>query len=290
MSTREYSGNAKATKLNGAISNTDTALVLVDGTGYPTGAAGPFVITLDVGLAAEEKILCTARSGNNITAGTRGYDGTTAAAHDNQANVTHTISAVDLREANAHVNGTTDAHDATAISYAGSTNLSSTTVEAALDELDSEKLAVSAAAELIRDTIGTALVAGSNITLTVNDAGDTITIAASAAAAEEAWHTVGSGGGEPAFAGAWANSGSGYQTLQYKKVGNEVRIRGVVSGAVGAMFTLPAGYRPPAAINISMTNQFGALTYAEILTTGVVSVSSTSGYSFVGLSTQFWID
>lgn len=35
------------------------------------------------------------------------------------------------------------------------------------------------APELIRDTIGTALVAGSNVTITPNDAGDTITIAAS---------------------------------------------------------------------------------------------------------------
>jgi hypothetical protein len=39
------------------------------------------------------------------------------------------------------------------------------------------KLDTSAAPELIRDTIGTALVAGTNITLTVNDAGDTITVA-----------------------------------------------------------------------------------------------------------------
>lgn len=39
----------------------------------------------------------------------------------------------------AHLNDTTDAHDATAISYAGSTGLSATTVEAALDELDTEK-------------------------------------------------------------------------------------------------------------------------------------------------------
>jgi len=41
-----------------------------------------------------------------------------------------------------------------------------------------------ALAEFIRDTIGTALVAGSNVTITVNDAGDTITIA-----------STGSGGG-----------------------------------------------------------------------------------------------
>ena len=38
-----------------------------------------------------------------------------------------------------HLGDTVDAHDATAISYAGSTNLASTTVEAAIDELDTEK-------------------------------------------------------------------------------------------------------------------------------------------------------
>lgn len=47
------------------------------------------------------------------------------------------------------------------------------------------KLDTTAAPELIRDTIGTALVAGANVTITPNDAGDTITIAA----------TGGSGGG-----------------------------------------------------------------------------------------------
>lgn len=46
-----------------------------------------------------------------------------------------------------------------------------------------DKLDVTAAPELIRDTMGTALVAGSNITLTVDDAGDTITIAAALNAA-----------------------------------------------------------------------------------------------------------
>jgi hypothetical protein len=40
----------------------------------------------------------------------------------------------------------------------------------------SGKLATSAAPELIRDTIGTALLQGRNVTITVDDAGDTITI------------------------------------------------------------------------------------------------------------------
>jgi hypothetical protein len=39
----------------------------------------------------------------------------------------------------AHLADTVDAHDATAISYAGNAGLSATTVEAALDELDDEK-------------------------------------------------------------------------------------------------------------------------------------------------------
>ena len=38
-----------------------------------------------------------------------------------------------------HLGDTTDAHDASAISYLGSTNLAATEVEAALDELDTEK-------------------------------------------------------------------------------------------------------------------------------------------------------
>lgn len=49
-------------------------------------------------------------------------------------------------ELDAHVNDTTDAHDATAISYAGGTGLSATDVEGALDELATEKLDSGAAA------------------------------------------------------------------------------------------------------------------------------------------------
>jgi len=53
-------------------------------------------------------------------------------------------------------------------------------------------LAASAAPELIRDTMGTALVAGTNVTITPNDVGDTITIAATAGSAPDA--TTGSKG------------------------------------------------------------------------------------------------
>ena len=61
------------------------------------------------------------------------------------------------------------------------------------------KLDTTAAPELIRDTIGSALVAGANITITVNDAGDTITIASAGGEASQL----------PPLSGRWLASGSG---------------------------------------------------------------------------------
>ena len=52
-------------------------------------------------------------------------------------------------------------------------------LDAKADDTDlASYLTTAAAPELIRDTMGTALVAGANVTITPNDAGDTITIAA----------------------------------------------------------------------------------------------------------------
>jgi len=48
------------------------------------------------------------------------------------------------------------------------------------DAADTITIAATTDPEVVRDTIGTALVAGSNVTITPNDAGDTITIAATA--------------------------------------------------------------------------------------------------------------
>lgn len=147
MAVRSYSGNAKTSAVSGTIAAAVTSIELADATGYPTGNDGPFVIAIDVGLANEEKVLVATRTGNTLTvaSGGRGWDGTTAADHAAGAAVMHTFSATDAREANAHINATTAAHPATAISYAGSTDLVATNVEAALDELDAEKISTTAA-------------------------------------------------------------------------------------------------------------------------------------------------
>lgn len=53
----------------------------------------------------------------------------------------HASSFATATDLTNHISDSSDAHDASAISYNGSTNISATDVEAALDELDSEKVA-----------------------------------------------------------------------------------------------------------------------------------------------------
>jgi hypothetical protein len=104
MPRKEFAGAAPATTLNGDITNVATSLVVADGTGYPTGSVGPFVIVIDRGNGLEEKILCTARTTNTFTLGTRGYDSTSANAHTTGAVIRHVIDSITVNEANAHVN------------------------------------------------------------------------------------------------------------------------------------------------------------------------------------------
>lgn len=72
------------------------------GSTFPDGSVGPFIVTLDQGAAAEEKVLIASRSSDTFTVASngRGYNGTTAQTHATNATVLHTIDAQDLDEAN----------------------------------------------------------------------------------------------------------------------------------------------------------------------------------------------
>lgn len=59
-------------------------------------------------------------------------------------------------ELDAHIDDTSDAHDASAISYAGATGISASDVEAALDELDTEKAPLASPALTGTPTVPTA--------------------------------------------------------------------------------------------------------------------------------------
>lgn len=148
------------------------------------------------------------------TPGTTHFEAAGAvAAHEADTTSVHGIADTSLLETttgaqakvDTHVNDTSAAHAASAISFSATGSIASTDVQAAVAEVATDAasalssheadttnvhgiadtstlVTTSSAPELIRDTIGTALVAGSGITITVNDPSDTITIAASGAA------------------------------------------------------------------------------------------------------------
>lgn len=109
MALRTYS-NAPATTLAAACSNVQTTIDVVSTTGLPI--TYPFILILDRGTASEEVVLCTNASGTTLTV-TRGYDSTTAFSHALGASVVHGVSAIDPREANAHVNANDGVHGVT---------------------------------------------------------------------------------------------------------------------------------------------------------------------------------
>lgn len=85
MTTRLFANDASsllAVSISGA--STSIQVGAGDGTKFPTPTAGQsFVLTLQDASGDIERILCTARSGDVITASTRGYDGTVARAWTN---------------------------------------------------------------------------------------------------------------------------------------------------------------------------------------------------------------
>lgn len=106
MSTRNYSSTAIATTITSSISNSATSCAVAATTGFP---AAPFIARLDADTASEEIVLVTNVAGLTLTI-TRGYDSTSAQSHSSGASFRHAVSAIDLREPNAHVNASSGVH------------------------------------------------------------------------------------------------------------------------------------------------------------------------------------
>lgn len=117
---REYQGAAQSARLTVSLGGTtgDLTIYCDDLSNWPTGISGrPFYVVIDRNTSAEEKILCSSRSGNVLTVynvggdNGRGADDTSITAHSNNAVIEHVFTATDADEANAHVNdSTTDVH------------------------------------------------------------------------------------------------------------------------------------------------------------------------------------
>lgn len=102
MAQRQWRGGAVQAKLSSGITGTPPTFVTDVATGFPTGTL-PFVVTIGRGLASEEKLLVTRAGTTTFTVVTRGYDNTASIDHAAQATVEHTVAAVILDEADAHI-------------------------------------------------------------------------------------------------------------------------------------------------------------------------------------------
>lgn len=88
----------------------------------------------------------------------------------------------------------------------------------------------------------------------------------------------------PTLLNSWVDYGGGYQTIQYRKVGDMVQVRGLgKNGTIGFVnaFVLPTGFRPPALLQIE-----------SYRTTDVIIAIGTDGsvQPVSGTSGAFWFD
>lgn len=160
----KFTNNAFST-LAVSISASDTALVLSAGGGskFPALLAGDyFYATLADSSNNLEIIKCTARAGDNLTV-VRAQDGTTGLPFIAGDKIELRPVAADfsdiVTEIENHIADTVDAHDASAISNVPAGGIAATTVQAAINELDSDKFDKTGGA--ISGTV-TVTVAGAN--------------------------------------------------------------------------------------------------------------------------------
>lgn len=105
MALRNYTNSAGST-LNGAILAAGGSLVVTSAAWAP---ATPFIVVVDRATAFEEVMLVTNVAGTTFTV-TRGYDSTIAFDHASGVTIEPAVAAIDLREANTHVNANTSVH------------------------------------------------------------------------------------------------------------------------------------------------------------------------------------
>jgi hypothetical protein len=109
MASRNYSSNAASTSLVNAVTDTGTSILVTATTGFP---APPFILSIDPGEVTQELVLVTGVAGTTLTV-TRGYDSTSATAHNAGAVVQHSHAAIDFRDSRTHEAASAGVHGIT---------------------------------------------------------------------------------------------------------------------------------------------------------------------------------
>ena len=109
----------------------------------------------------------------------------------------------------------------------------------------------------------------------------------------EPWRYVGEDN-QPDFEGTWDNRSTGSVSASFRRVGNTVKIRGLVDMpspiAVGStIFTLPEGYRPLKNHLYSAPSASSNQTRLLVRSDGIVTTAGTVG-SYVSMICEFDID
>lgn len=107
MSQIQYIGNLQLQKLQASITNSALTFTITGGT-WPSLSGILFVVELGAGLGDDEKVLCSGHSGGLVTvaSGGRGYDGTTAVAHQPGETVSSTWDASSATDFSDHIYNT----------------------------------------------------------------------------------------------------------------------------------------------------------------------------------------
>jgi hypothetical protein len=141
MPALKYPGAAAVTAISADFIAAATSVSVDDVTGWPDGSTGWFVVTVNPGRETAEKMLVSSRAGNVLTINQRGYDGTTAMAHFTGERIYPTLDAASAQRWENHVFGLAQPHAADAVAVTPAGDIAATDVQAALEELDAEKVA-----------------------------------------------------------------------------------------------------------------------------------------------------